>query len=547
MVFPARSKNLHQKLAMRGGGSGLLCTASPREVPGGRLPFRGERATSLSMMRKVRFSRPLPIMPDRRQFLAGLALGAGLGPALAQQSPPVMGGQRPAIQPMGPAQGESLRATVVPARLVSSESTESTLFRFLPENAPSTPAGIAPDMPILRFKPSGDARIALRNELAQPLALALRGMRRPLAGDALTGIAPGQNGHLVLPTTQGGSFLLQPGPGNPVREAVARGLHGLVIVDEAQPPEVDRDLALLVADWRLTDKGELAGDFGDLRDAARMGRLGNRLTVNGHLAPMEITVRPGARLRLRLANVAPARTIPLHAQKLTARVIAIDSTPCAPFDPLQKMVTLAPGNRCEMIVDCPREAGVEARVEAKFATPAPLLIIRTEGEPIAARGPVAALPDPGLPAAIKLQNAARADLAITGGWAREANPDPDAMRKAFPDPARIFQLNGGGIGDRPGEALGKPVLRVKRGREVVLALMNRTAWPQVIGVAGHSFRLLHPFDDGWEPYFLDTVYVGPGQTLRIAFIADLLGRHAIRSTIADHAEAGVATHIEVTA
>ncbi len=236
-----------------------------------------------------------------------------------------------------------------------------------------------------------------------------------------------------------------------MREAVARGLHGLVIVEEPQPPDVDRDLALLVGDWRLTDRNELAGDFGDLRDAARLGRLGNRLTVNGRAAPQEITARPGARLRLRLANVAPARTIPLHAQKLVARVIAIDSTPCAPFDPLLKMVTLAPGNRCEMIVDLPREAGVEARIEAKFATPAPLLVIRTEGEPVAARGPVPALPDPGLPAAIKLQNAARADLVITGGWPREASPDLDAMRKAFPDASRIFQLNAGAIGDRTGE------------------------------------------------------------------------------------------------
>ncbi|MFY8099012.1 MAG: multicopper oxidase domain-containing protein, partial [Allorhizobium sp.] len=63
---------------------------------------------------------------------------------------------------------------------------------------------------------------------------------------------------------------------------------------------------------------------------------------------------------------------------------------------------------------------------------------------------------------------------------------------------------------------------------------------------GHCFRLLHPFDDGWEPYFLDTVYLGPGQVHRIAFIADLVGRHALRSTIADHAETGVATHLEIT-
>ena len=499
---------------------------------------------------------PSPLKPDRRELLAGLVLGASLGPSLGQNLGPALAqpapAPRPAAQPRAaaatppsPIQNEQLSAVSLTARLTGDQSPESTLFRFRPDPAPA-PQASPPDIPALRFQPSGDARIGLRNDLAQPVALALRGLRRTVTGDATNGIGAGQAGSLAFPTSQPGSFLLKAVPPAPSREARARGLHAAVIVEEPRPPDVDHDIPLLVGDWRLNEKGELAGDFTDLRDAARLGRLGNRLSVNGREAPLELTVRPGARLRLRLANVAPARTIPLHAQRLGARVIAIDSTPCAPFDPLQRMVTLAPGNRCEMIVDVPREAGIDARLEARFATPAPLFIIRTEGETVSARGPVTALPDPGLPAAIRLQNAARADLAITGGWPREASPDPEAMRKAFPDPLRIFQLNGGAIGDVPGAPPGKPLLRVKRGREVVLALKNQTAWPQVLGLDGHCFRLLHPFDDGWEPYFLDTVYLGPGQVHRIAFIADLVGRHALRSTIADHAETGVATHLEIT-
>ncbi|MCA3612554.1 MAG: multicopper oxidase domain-containing protein [Methylobacterium sp.] len=513
-----------------------------------RLPFPANHAKSLFIMPQ-RPSNPSPLSkPDRRQFLAGLALGASLGPALAQPAPAPRPAAQPrpaAVPPLAPIQDKQLSAASLTARLTGAQSPESTLFRFLPDPPPVMQASPL-DIPTLRFQSGSDARIGLRNDLAQPLALALRGLRRPLSGDAMSGIGVGQAGSLAFPTSQPGSFLLKAVPPAPSREARARGLHALVVLEEPRPPDVDHDIPLLVGDWRLNEKGELAGDFADLRDAARLGRLGNRLSVNGRTVPLELTVRPGSRLRLRLANVAPARTIPLHALRLVARVIAIDSTPCAPFDPLQRMVTLAPGNRCEMIVDVPREAGIEARVEARFATPAPLFILRTEGEPVTARGPVTALPDPGLPAAIRLQNAARAELAITGGWPREASPDPEAMRKAFPDPARIFQLNVGALGDGPGAQPGKPLLRVKRGREVVLALKNQTAWPQVLGLDGHSFRLLHPYDDGWEPYFLDTVHVGPGQILRIAFIAELVGRHALRSTIADHAETGVATHLEVT-
>ena len=52
-----------------------------------------------------------------------------------------------------------------------------------------------------------------------------------------------------------------------------------------------------------------------------------------------------------------------------------------------------------------------------------------------------------------------------------------------------------------------PLLKVKRGTPVVLALNNQTAFVQPMHLHGHAFRLLHGLDDGWEPYFLDTLQV----------------------------------------
>ena len=46
--------------------------------------------------------------------------------------------------------------------------------------------------------------------------------------------------------------------------------------------------------------------------------------------------------------------------------------------------------------------------------------------------------------------------------------------------------------------------------------VNRTAFIQPFHVHGHSFRLLHPLDDGWEPYFLDTVQIPEGKRLHIS-------------------------------
>jgi FtsP/CotA-like multicopper oxidase with cupredoxin domain len=91
-----------------------------------------------------------------------------------------------------------------------------------------------------------------------------------------------------------------------------------------------------------------------------------------------------------------------------------------------------------------------------------------------------------------------------------------------------------------------PLVSVRRGTPVVLALINRTDHVQAFHLHGHVFRLLHSYDDGWEPYFLDTLKVPEDQTLRIAFVADNPGKWLFASTIMERFDAGLWTWIEVT-
>jgi FtsP/CotA-like multicopper oxidase with cupredoxin domain len=74
-----------------------------------------------------------------------------------------------------------------------------------------------------------------------------------------------------------------------------------------------------------------------------------------------------------------------------------------------------------------------------------------------------------------------------------------------------------------------PLFSVRRGRTVVLAFANRTEAARVVHVHGHSFRLLDRLDDGWKPFWLDTTLVPPGQTQRIAFVADNPGQWLIEA------------------
>ena len=49
----------------------------------------------------------------------------------------------------------------------------------------------------------------------------------------------------------------------------------------------------------------------------------------------------------------------------------------------------------------------------------------------------------------------------------------------------------------------------------------------MVHLHGHSARLLDALDDGWKPYWLDTIAVAGRQTVRIAFVADNPGRWLI--------------------
>ena len=64
---------------------------------------------------------------------------------------------------------------------------------------------------------------------------------------------------------------------------------------------------------------------------------------------------------------------------------------------------------------------------------------------------------------------------------------------------------------------------------MVLALTNRAAIATVFHLHGHHFRLLDRLDDGWKPFWLDTLAIEPGQTQRIAFLAEYAGRWLIES------------------
>ena len=176
--------------------------------------------------------------------------------------------------------------------------------------------------------------------------------------------------------------------------------------------------------------------------------------------------------------------------------------------------------------DLPREAGAEARLVlngvedlGQSGPDGPLIIFATEGEARPARPPIASLAlNPLLPTAIRLQDAKRIELVI----------EPAKAGTGTTDRPLYWTINGAAE-----PSSGKPLFSVRRGAPVTLALVNRSSVVQQIHLHGHAMRLLHDLDDGWEPYWRDSVLVAAGKTKHVAFIADNPGKWVIESLIPD--------------
>ncbi|MGI6244352.1 MAG: multicopper oxidase family protein [Pseudochelatococcus sp.] len=395
--------------------------------------------------------------------------------------------------------------------------------------------------PLLRVRRGEALALRLHNTLAQPTSLHWYGARLANAADGVAGLtgpalAPGESADIGFTARDAGTFFYRPLVPAHAAEQAERGLTGVLVVDEETPPYAD-DITLVLDDIALDESGQIRDSFASPAETGLAGRLGNRLLINGRATPERLTRPPGRRLRLRVVNVANARPITLRFDSLVTHIIAADGQPVdAPFPPSRDSVALAPGGRVDAVLDTPAD-GLSGRVVAALGKDGlPLLVLSGEGAAEADAGaPVTGLPPGDLPESLDLAAARRFDVAIEGGL------DPAAPAARAADPARIWRLGGRAWPD----TAERPLFRVAAGTPVVLALENRTAFLQVLHLHGHHARRLHALDDGWEPFWLDTIAVPPGQTARIAFLADNPGRWMLGSAVLDRLGAGLAGWFEV--
>ncbi|MGB8402021.1 MAG: multicopper oxidase domain-containing protein [Bradyrhizobium sp.] len=325
----------------------------------------------------------------------------------------------------------------------------------------------------------------------------------PLA--SLAPLLPGKSQNLAIPFRQAGTFLcdlrlLGDGQARPSRPLAW-------IAQEKQPVMVDRDEVLLIEDWRLRSDGTAIAPGLDPKDTTPA------YTINGCTSP-DFTFRRNERLRLRFINGCQRTVIAIKLEGIDVRIMAIDSQPAEPFQARNGALVLAPGGRVDAFIDAAAPPGTTSSIllhDGKDARPIGRLDISNE-PPIrpAPLAPAPPLPSNGLPAQLDLKNALRFDIVLGGPQAHWVAPAKFA-------------------------ASAPPAFAAKAGRTVVLALTNRAEITTVFHLHGHHFRLLDRLDDGWKPFWLDTLAVEPGQTQRIAWSAEYAGRWLIEQVAIDWA------------
>ena len=188
--------------------------------------------------------------------------------------------------------------------------------------------------PALRVGRGEELRVRLVNDLATPTTVHWHGIRLPNAMDgvpALTqpAVAPGASFDYRFRPPDAGTFWYHAY----VADQTDRGLAGALIVEDAQPADVDRDIALVLTTAPAAD--------------------GPPVLVNGSRRP-DIAVKTGERLRLRIINATTSRGLFLKLAGHAVRVMAIDGQPAEPFLARDSRVGLGPGNRIDLFIDTMR-------------------------------------------------------------------------------------------------------------------------------------------------------------------------------------------------
>ena len=308
-------------------------------------------------------------------------------------------------------------------------------------------------------------------------------------------------------------------------EQVERGLYGILIVDDAAPLSYSRDEVWDLDDWRLGPDGQIDPKFVTRHDLAHDGRWGQLVTVNGDTS-QELTVRPGERIRLRLANTSNGRVYRPDFPGLEPLLIAVDGMYTRKPLPAEGF-EIAPGNRVDLDITVPQNAaGQSFEIIDRFTRKAFLL------------------------ATLRVAGAA----VETPSFAPPSNPQVPTWKGAADLATDVtYVLNarrGGEYGIQwtiNGEVWGEHTpTELPHGEWKRVRFQNDSARLHPMHLHGQFFKVIAKNGKRVdEPFFRDTVLVHREESIDVGMVPLDWGRWMMHCHILEHAASGMMTLVHV--
>jgi FtsP/CotA-like multicopper oxidase with cupredoxin domain len=390
--------------------------------------------------------------------------------------------------------------------------------------------------PTLRVRLGDTLRMKFTNRLPQPTTVHWHGVRVPNGMDGVPGVTqapiePGESFVYEFAPKDAGTYWFHPHIRS--SEQVERGLFGVLIVEDAEPPPFSRDELWVLDDLLLGRDGQIAPQFNTRHDLAHDGRWGNAVVVNGKRRP-ELHVRPGERLRLRLLNVANGRVFLPDFAPLEAKIIAVDGRyTSAPIEGAR--FELAPGNRIDLDVVVPESlAGKRVTVRDRFPRrPIDLAEIVVSGEPV--ETPRFTVP---------------VEAPLVEDAASESTAEPPLELRLNAQQGGPFgiawTINGKAMAHADGHHASDERYALRLNQKRRLRFVNDSYRLHPMHLHGMFFHVVARNGVAvHEPFSRDTVLVHPRETVEVVAMPADPGLWMAHCHILEHAEAGMMTLIDV--
>lgn len=315
-------------------------------------------------------------------------------------------------------------------------------------------------------------------------------------------------------------------------EQFERGLYGAIVVHEKDAPAFSRERIFVGDDVRLTAANQIA-PFQTSGPDIGMGRVGNRLLMNGKEHPAKITIPRGAIERWRFVLATNSLAFDARVTGADVRVIATDGGLLpAPF--VLDRINVAPGQRYDLEVR-PRADADEITLEALILqldendqvveVPFPLIQATVEGE--------VTTPEPIYPAITLPATDVEApliDWRLAGGVV---------------DGEVQFTING--VPAFVGEGHEHVLLNTFQPNVPVKVRIKSDVSPRhPFHIHGQFFQILEragqPVN---EPGLRDTVHVQGAESVTVLSYFENPGRWMVHCHISEHSENGMMADIQV--